>query len=342
MKAAVKVEPKPGIALMTVPQPQCGPNDVLLRIGAACICGTDLHIYDWDETGQETVKNLPVILGHELMGKIVDIGSKVKGWEIGKRVAVDPGITCGKCLGCRTGQFNLCDDRKTIGIHLNGGFAEYALANPNLLYELDDEITDEEGAFLENFGVAVHAVEKASLKPGDVAVVFGAGPVGLSTLICARAAGAKRIYVTEKNSPSRLEAAEEIGPDAVINVDKTDPVETILGLNSGQKVDVVFEVSGSPVALEQAVALTRKGGEIIAVGTPSTRSINVPLLELVLHEISLIGIRARTHLSWIRAIHLIKKVNVNPCIGPVMSLSDIEQAFKKSKNREVMKVIIKP
>lgn len=342
MKAAVKQEPKPGIALVTVPEPKCGSNDIILRIGAATICGTDLHIYKWDETGKQTARKLPVILGHEFMGEIVEIGSNVRGFKIGERVAADPAATCGVCPGCRSGQFNLCDHRETIGIDRDGAFTQYTLVNPNLLYKLPDGVTDEEGAFLETFGVALHAVEKANFKPGDTAVVIGAGPIGLSTLICAQAGGAKKIYITERNSPIRLNAAKELNPDSVINVDEVDPVETILDLNQGQKVDVVFEVSGDPAAIQQAVSLTRKGGEIVAVGTPPKKNVDIPLLTLVLNEISLIGVRGRTHLSWTRAINLIKKVNVAPIIGPTVGLDAIDEAFIKAINREVIKIIIKP
>ena len=219
MKAAVKQEQKPGISLINVPQPKCGSNDIIIRIGAAAICGTDLHIYKWDETGKKTAKNLPVILGHEFMGVIVEIGSNVKGFKIGERVAADPAITCGVCAGCRTGQFNLCNHREVIGIDKDGAFTQYTMVNPNLLYKLPDEVTDEEGAFLETFGVGVHAVERATFKPGDTAVVIGAGPIGLSLLVCAQAGGAKKIYVTERNSPIRLKAAKELNATAVINVD---------------------------------------------------------------------------------------------------------------------------
>ncbi|MFC1533433.1 zinc-binding dehydrogenase [Thermodesulfobacteriota bacterium] len=343
MKAAVKQEPKPGITLTNVPVPQAGPNDIILRIGAAAICGSDLHVYNWDETGKAMVKTMPVILGHEFMGEIVEVGDNVNGFNIGERVAVDPGITCGTCMGCRTGQFNLCEHRETIGADRDGGFAQYTLVNPNLLYKISDEVTDEMGAFLEIFALAVHAVEKANIKPGDTALIIGAGPIGLSTLLCARAAGAKEIYITEKHSPIRLKVAEELGPDGVIDVDEVDPVKTFLDMKKGQKADVVFEVSGDPTVIHQAAALTRKGGEIILIGVPPTNNVEIPLRTLVDNEISMIGIRGRNHISWTRAINLIKKVNVGPIIGEaIFSLDDIDDAFKKVKNREVIKGFIKP
>jgi threonine dehydrogenase-like Zn-dependent dehydrogenase len=342
MKAAVKQEPRPGITLTTVPEPTCGPNQIILRIAAAAICGTDLHIYKWDETGRHHARRLPVILGHEFMGEIVEIGGSVTGFRIGQRVAADPAFTCGVCMACRTGQFNLCDHREVIGIDHNGAFSQYAVVNPALLYDLPDEVSDEEGAFLETFGVGVHAVEKAGLKPGDTAVVIGAGPIGLSTLVCAQAAGARKTYLIERHSPVRLNAAKELGAEAAIDADEADPVKAILDLTGGQRVDVVFEASGSPVALQQAVSLTRKGGQIVAIGTPPQNNAEIPLLPLILQEISLIGIRGRNHMTWLRAINLIKNVTVAPIIGPVVSLDDIDEAFRKAINREVIKIIIRP
>jgi L-iditol 2-dehydrogenase len=342
MKAALKAEPKPGITVTTVPVPTCGSDDIILRIGAAGICGSDLHLYRWDETGQGMARKLPVIIGHEFMGEIVEVGDRVKGFSVGERVAVDPGITCGVCRGCRTGQPNLCENREVLGAQLNGGFAQYTLVAPDCLYKLPDEVTDAMGAFLEIFALGVHAVEKSSLKPGDTVVVIGAGPIGLSILLCAQTAGARKTYVTEKHFPSRLGAAKAYGPDAVIDVDEVDPVETILNINHGQKADVVFEVSGNPVAVRQAADLARKGGEIIVVGVPPENRVEIPLLTLIDNEISLIPIRGRRHTSWVRAISLIDKLNVSPIIGTEVKLDDIDEGFKKVINREAIKVIVKP
>lgn len=342
MKAAVKERPEPGISLLDVPEPECGPDDILLRIRAAAICGSDLHAYKWDEWAVRTLKKLPVILGHEFMGEIAEMGSNVKGFKIGERVAVDPAVACGQCSGCRSGHFNLCVNREIIGGDRNGAFTKYTLVPPDLLYKLPGEITDEMGALLEIFALAVHAVERSHVKPGDTAVVIGAGPIGLCTMICAQAAGAKKIYITEKNSQVRIKAAEELGPDAVINVDEVDPVQTILELNGGEKVDVVFEVSGNQIVIPQAVEFTRKGGDIVAVGTPSTVNVEIPLMTMIRNEISLIAVQGRTHSSWIRAINLLERVNVAPILGPVVSLDMIEDAFRKCLNGEVIKLIIKP
>jgi len=342
MIAAVKERPKPGISLLDVPEPKCGADDILLRIRAAGICGSDLHAYRWNEWAERTLKKLPVILGHEFMGEIAEIGKNVKGFKIGERVAVDPAIACGKCTGCRNGHFNLCEHREIIGSDRNGAFTRYTLVPPDLLYKLPDEISDEIGAFLEIFALAVHAVERSKVKPGDTAVVVGAGPIGLSTLICAKAAGAKKIFVTARSSLVRIKAAKELGPEAVINVSEADPAKTILELNDGQKVDVVFEVSGNPVVIPQAVEYVRKGGEIVVVGSPPKVNVEIPLLMMVRNEISLIAVQGRTHSSWVRAINLVGRVNVAPILGPIVPLDDIEDAFRKCMNGEVIKLFIKP
>ncbi len=342
MKAALKAEPGPGITVSTVPVPACGPHEVILRIGAAGICGSDLHFYRWDGTGQKLMPKLPVILGHEFMGEIVEVGDQVKGFVIGERVAVEPGIACGTCRGCRAGQVNLCENRRVMGAHLDGGFAEYALVPPSCLYKLPPEVTDEMAAFLEVFALGVHAVEKASLKPGDTAVIIGAGPIGLSILLCAQFAGTARTFVTEKHFPERIRVAKGYGPTAVVDVDEVDPIEAILSFNLGQRVDVVFEVSGNPVAMRQAMQLVRKGGEIIAVGVPPQDMVELPLLTLVENEISLIGLRSRTYTSWTRAISLIHKVDVSAIIGTRISLDNIDGGFRKVIDGEALKVIVKP
>ncbi len=342
MKAAVKEAPRPGISLLDMPEPVCGPNDILLRIKAVAICGSDLHAYKWDEWAEKTLKKLPVILGHEFMGEIAEIGRNIDGFKIGERVAVDPVLACRKCTACRNGQFHLCENRGIIGTERNGAFAKYTLVPPDLLYRLPDNVTDEEGAFLEIFALALHAVERSHIKPGDTVVVVGAGPIGLSTLICAKAAGATKIFVMARNSNVRNDAAKIVGADAVVNTTKSDPIKEVLEMNAGKKVDAVFEVSGNPVVIPQAVEYVKKGGEIIVIGSPPRVNVEIPLLTMVRHEISLITVQGRTNSSWYRAINLLERVGVASILGPTMPLEEIEEAFRQSMNGEVTKLFLKP
>jgi len=180
------------------------------------------------------------------------------------------------------------------------------------------------------------------MQPGETVAVIGAGMIGLCLIKVLKAAGAKKIFIAAKNSVVRIKAAKELGPEAVINVEEADPVKTILELNGGQKVDVVFEVSGNPVVIPQAVEYVRKGGEIVVVGSPPKVNVEIPLLMMVRNEISLIAVQGRTHSSWVRAINLVGRVNVAPILGPIVPLDDIEDAFRKCMNGEVIKLFIKP
>lgn len=264
MKALRKTRPEKGAELMEIPVPAVGPDDVLVRIKAAAICGTDIHIYDWNEWAAQRIK-LPMTFGHEICGEVVEAGERVIHLKPGDLVACETHIPCGQCYQCHTGNQHACESMKILGVHVEGCFSEYAAMPALLAWKLPPGTDPELGAVMEPLGVGVHGLLVDPLEVGSVAII-GCGPIGIMTAQVAAAQGAHPLFVLDVN-PERLAMAERIVPRAVgVNPAKVNAVGTIKERNGGRGVDLAVELSGSVPGTRLAFDLIRMGGRIHLVG----------------------------------------------------------------------------
>ncbi len=266
MKAVIKPEQAPGLALAEVPVPKIGPTEALIKVRATSICGTDLHIYKWDEWARKRLRP-PLVVGHEFCGYVVAVGRDVTEVKEGDFVSAESHITCGQCAQCRTGNGHICQNTRIIGVDRDGCWAEYIAMPAYNLWPNAPDMVPEIACMLENFGNAVHTAFASDLTAKKV-LITGCGPVGLMTVAVAKAAGARSIYATDI-SPYRLRLAHELGATHALNVAEVDVVETIRQDTDGQGVDVLLEMSGAQPAIAQGFQALRDGGEAALLGLTS-------------------------------------------------------------------------
>lgn len=267
MQAVIKPEQAPGLALAEVPIPEIGPQEVLIKVSAVSICGTDLHIYKWDPWARRRIRP-PLVVGHEFCGHVVALGRDVTGIKEGDYVSAESHIICGRCTQCRTGRGHICQNTQIIGVDRDGCWAEYIAMPASNLWLNPPDMPPEVASIQENFGNAVHTAFATDLTAKKV-LITGCGPVGLMTVAVARAAGARSIYATDI-SPYRLRLARKMGADHALNVAKVDVVRYILEDTDGEGVDVLLEMSGASSAIDQGFTVLRDGGEAALLGlTPA-------------------------------------------------------------------------
>ncbi len=267
------------IALEEIPVPEPGPGEVLVKVMAVGICGSDIHYYEHGRIGRYVVEK-PLILGHECAGVVAKVGDKVTRFRVGDRVAVEPGITCGKCRYCKSGRYNLCPEVRFLATPpVDGAFVQYIKHREDCLFPIPDHLSFEAAALVEPFSVGIHAAKRAGLEPGCTVAILGMGPVGLTAVAAAKAFGAGTIIVADLE-PIRLEAAKRMGATHVINVREHDAAGEIRRLTGGDGVDAAFETAGNPRALQTALVSVRRGGKLAIVGLPPQDEIalNVPLI----------------------------------------------------------------
>src|SRR5467141_4306371 len=264
MQAIVKEKRAPGLTVKSVPKPEPGPGEVLIAVRHAGVCGTDLHIADWNPWAQGRIKP-PVVVGHEFAGEIVALGEGVAELKIGQLVTAEGHIVCGHCLQCRTGNSHICRNTRIIGVDRDGAFAEF-IAMPATNVLTLDGIPTEIGAIMDPMGNAFHTVLTAEI-PGSTVFIVGCGPIGCFAVGIARAAGATKVIASDVN-PKRLALAATMGAHVTINPKKDDVVQTVLAETGGEGADVVCEMSGVPSALHQAFASVRMGGRVQLLGIP--------------------------------------------------------------------------
>ncbi len=264
MNAFMKVQPQPGgVIFQPWDIPDIGPGDVLIQVKAAGLCGTDLHVYDWPENiVREYKPKLPLIMGHEFAGTVIQAGPQVKNIKPGDRVTAMPVLYCGHCYFCRAGEENICDNRPLLGLGTQGAFAQYiSIRSPNV-YPLDEQVSFEMGAMSELACVGLHALERARVTGGDTVAVVGVGPLGLMMTIMAKHFGGTRVFATGLEADrGRLEIAGKIWAIPIL-VDREDPKQRILDLTGGLGADVVFETAGTGAGVAQCLNIVRKGGRI--------------------------------------------------------------------------------
>jgi L-iditol 2-dehydrogenase len=271
-----------------VPQPELGPDEVLVRVKACGICGSDVHGYD----GTSGRRIPPIIMGHEASGEIAEVGSAVTQWRAGERVTFDSTVYCGKCDYCRDGQVNLCTNRRVLGVSCgdyrqHGAFAEYVKVPARILFALPDHLSFEQAAFAEPLSIALHAVERVQPKPGETALVIGAGVIGLLVLQVLKMKGCGRVFVSDLND-ARLAIAKATGADEVFVPTSCDVVGEVMLRTGGEGCDVTMECVGFGPAVQTAINAVRKGGRVGLVGNLAA-SCDLPLQKVVTREISLHG-----------------------------------------------------
>ena len=342
MKALRKTKAAKGLEIQNVPVPSIGALDVLVRVSATSICGTDLHIYGWDRWSQGRIKP-PVTLGHEFCGIVERVGEDVAAVKPGDFVSAEMHVNCGHCHQCRLGEAHICQNLKIIGIDLDGAFAEFVKIPATNIWKLDEAIPEHYAAILDPLGNAVHTVLAGAIA-GQTVLVTGCGPIGLMSIAVAKACGSSTVFATETNEHRRA-MAEEMGADHVINPLSENPVKKILDATGGTGVDVLLEMSGQPAAIQQGFKALRAGGRASLLGIPTE---NVPLdlvQDVIFKGATVQGIYGRRmYGTWVQMTALLKagRVNLEPLFGERMALDDFEAAFAKLNNGLAGKILMYP
>ncbi|HET7676645.1 MAG TPA: L-threonine 3-dehydrogenase [Candidatus Limnocylindrales bacterium] len=340
MRALVKEAPGPGAAFREVPLPVPGPGEVLVRVEAASVCGTDLHIERWDPWAQENFGPTPMVFGHEMAGTVVGRGPGAERIPLGSLVAAETHLVDWDCYQCRTGRAHVCQHLRILGVHAPGTFAEYAVI-PERNAWVTEDLSPVVAALQEPMGNAVHAIFVEEIAGLSVAVL-GCGPIGLMAIAVARVAGARRIFATDVNA-ERLELATRMGADAVLDA-RQDVVAWLRQATGGDGVDVVLEMSGAEAALHQGLAAVTNGGRVSLLGT-HTRPATVDLSEEVIFKgIRLYGITGRILFeTWYRTTALLEEgLDLSPIITHRLPLSRYAEAFDLVAGGHAGKVVLLP
>jgi L-iditol 2-dehydrogenase len=326
------------------PIPHFSKNEVLIRVKACGICGSDVHGYD----GSSGRRIPPLIMGHEAAGLIEECGAEVSGFSKGDRVTFDSTVYCGKCSYCKKGQVNLCDSRMVLGVSCedyrrHGAFAEFVAVPSHIIYKLPDTFPFEHAAMIEAVSVAVHAVGRISFDSGDKSLVVGAGMIGLLLIQAIRSAGCREIIAVDMDN-DRLNLAKKLGATQVINSQEVDALSFILNETGGQGVDKSFEVVGATPTVQLSIHAVRKGGSVVMVGNLAPE-VELPLQSVVTREISLFGTCASAG-EYPKCIELMAdgSIQVDPLISAKAALEEGPEWFERLYGREpgLMKVILNP
>lgn len=343
MKALVKEKAEPGLSLLDIEQPEIEHVDeVQFKVEYCAICVGETKVYDWNDwAAADKTLQLPTVLGHEVAAVVTEVGPAVSQFKPGDRITVDPLIYCGHCYTCRRGYTNMCLEREIYGKR-RGAFAEYAVLPERVIAKLPDNLSLEEGALLENLGIAVHAVEVEPHDPGDTTVVIGCGPIGIMAAQTLVASGVN-VVMTDLNE-ARVAFARQVSGATVINVREENPVEQVRAMTDGRGADFVLEAGATQSALEQAFELVRNVGTIVTIGTFNGPVSFNPFFKLTRREIKLVSTMGRTWETWRRMVQLIDsdKLNLKPFISHILPLEEYRQGFDLVKAGECMKVLLKP
>ncbi|MGD0920638.1 MAG: L-threonine 3-dehydrogenase [Terriglobia bacterium] len=342
MQAIVKPEPKPGAQLQEVAVPPVGPHDVLVRVRVASICGTDLHIYQWDRWSARRIRP-PLVFGHEFCGLVERIGAEVSTVREGDFVSAEMHLACGQCYQCRTGQSHICQKVRIIGVDADGCFAQYVKIPESNIWKIDPAIPPDYAAVLDPLGNAVHTVLAGDVAGLSVAIT-GCGPIGLFSVAVAKACGAGPIFATEIH-PYRRKLAEKMGATAVVDPSATDAVAFVLGETRGVGVDVVLEMSGHPEAVRQAFQMLRRGGRISLLGIPA-KPLELDLATDVIFKGAVVqGINGRRVFeTWYKMQALLKSgaLDLAPLITDRIPMADFEHGMELLLSGNASKVLMYP
>lgn len=341
MRAVVKMAPGDNaLAFRDWPDPSPAPNQIKLKVGAAGICGTDIHIIHGTWPSRP-----PVVLGHEFCGTVVEAGGEVRGFQPGDRVVgSNPAVTCGNCYHCRAGNDFMCPERVSAGYHIDGAFADFLCIDARRCHPLPDHVSFRQAALGEPLAVAVHAViERTAVHSGDLVLVSGPGCVGLLTMQVAKLEGARVIVSGLGKDQRRLECARQLGADAVVNVDRENLLEVVRELSQGRGADVVYECAGSAASLATCWEAVRKEGTLVPLGIYSG-PIQTDFNKVTMKELRVIGSYGYVWTSWRRCVQLLGegKVRTAELVSHAFPLDQFEDAFAVAQNGAAIKVILVP
>ncbi len=331
------------IELQDVEIPKIAPSEVLIRVRACGICGSDLKIFD-----DQHPFIPPVVIGHEFSGEIVEVGSDVGNWQAGDRVVSEQHVgACGNCRQCLTGNAFACKSKQAPGYFTDGAFTEFIKVPAWLLHKIPDSLTFEEAAFTEPSAVAVHGVlERTGIQPGDSVLVLGCGPIGIAAAKMAQIAGASNVIITglEQDEKVRLPKAREIGIDHVVNIQKTNLDDYIDDLTNGKGVDVVIELTGSLAAIQQAFNLVGPLGRIGIIGQPSTDDVQIPYRQSLFKAVKVSFSYSSKYSSWEKALSMFERNSLKPSdlITHVLPLKEWKKGFQLARSGEAVKVVLVP
>ena len=336
MNALVKREAAPGIWMERVPMPQIGPNDVLIKVIKTAICGTDLHIYNWDEWSQRTIRP-GLVIGHEFVGRIVGLGPGVTGYQVGERVSAEGHIVCGHCRNCRAGRQHLCPNTVGIGVNRDGAFAEYIVMPSSNLWPIPDSIPSELAAFFDPYGNAAHCALEFDVVGEDV-LITGAGPIGIIAAGICKHVGARNVVVTDVND-YRLKLAADMGATRVVNVARQSLAEVMKDLHM-EGFDVGLEMSGNPKAFNDMLASMYHGGRIALLGIlPNGAGIDwdkVIFKGLVLHGIY----GRRMYETWYKMTQLVQSgFPLHKALTHQVHIDDFQKGFDLMASGQCGKVV---
>jgi threonine 3-dehydrogenase len=338
MKALAKLYPQEGIWLHETEKPAVGHNDLLIKIRKAAICGTDVHIYNWDEWSQKTIP-VPMTVGHEYVGTVVEIGCEVEGFSIGDRVSGEGHITCGHCRNCRAGRRHLCRNTQGVGVNRPGAFAEY-LALPAInAFKIPDNISDDLAAIFDPFGNALHTALSFDLVGEDV-LITGAGPIGIMAAAVAKHVGARHVVLTDVNH-YRLSLAKQLGVVHTVNVAEQSLEDKMAELQMTEGFDVGLEMSGAPAAFRNMLDVMNHGGKVAMLGIPSSE-MAIDWTKVIFKGLVLKGIYGREMFeTWYKMASIIQSgLDLTPIITHHFPLKDFQQGFDLMRSGASGKVIL--
>ena len=338
MKALVKVKPEEGIWMKDVPEPELGHNDVRIEIHKTAICGTDVHIYNWDAWAQKTIP-VPMVVGHEFMGEVVETGIEVHGINIGDRVSGEGHVTCGHCRNCRAGRRHLCRNTVGVGVNRPGCFAEYLVIPASNVFKLPDDVTSDVASILDPFGNAAHTALSFNMVGEDV-LITGAGPIGVMAVAIAKHVGARHVVVTDVND-YRLDLASKMGASRAINVNDITVGEVMEDLGMVEGFDVGLEMSGNPRAFQTMLQTMNNGGRVALLGIlPEETAIDWN--SVVFKGLELKGIYGREMFeTWYKMSAMLQSgLDITPVITHHFNIDDFQQGFDVMRSGQSGKVIL--
>jgi len=341
VKALIKDTPARGGTFTDRLTPKIGKDDLLVKVRAAAICGTDIHIYQWNEYASSRIR-LPLLFGHEYSAEVVDVGKNVTNFRIGDRVAAETHVPCGHCYQCTTGLQHVCKDMKILGVHMDGAFSEFAVLPAVCAWKLDPAISYEIGATMEPFGIGVHAISKT--KPaGKKVIVFGCGPIGIYAQMVAKFSGAEYVIGVDV-SKERLDLAKRMGTDIVLDAKTVNVVDEVDKITKGFGIDIVVELTGNKAVVNDATKTLRRGGDVVLVGLYSG-SVEWDLVNNVIYkEANVYGVTGRIMWdSWWTAqgILLSGKIDTSPVITPYFELKEFDKALQLAESASTGKIVFK-
>lgn len=338
MRALVKAKPEPGLWMERVPVPEPGPGDVLIKVKKSAICGTDVHIWKWDEWSAKIVP-VPMVVGHEFCGEIADCGSAAGKYKIGQRVSGEGHVVCGKCRNCRAGRGHLCRNTLGVGVNRPGSFAEYLCIPESNVVPIPDDIPDEIAAIFDPFGNAVHTALSFDLVGEDV-LVTGAGPIGIMGALVAQKVGARKVVITDI-SPYRIKLAREMGVQHVVNAAEENLSDVMARLGMTEGFDVGLEMSGAAPAMRDMIDKMNNGGKIALLGIAPT-AFAVDWNKIIFKMLNVKGIYGREmYETWYKMIALVQSgLHLGDLITHRIGIDEFEAGFAAMLSGEAGKVVM--